>query len=392
MPQATLAQTIKAKYPGVYDDIPDAELEQRVLQKYPGEYDDFPMTQAVGVMVNGQPQSFEDYNADPAMQTAGPSPSQRFRQGFVRGATTVLDPRTYLNAAMEKRRLADLSLEDEHATRLAQEAARPSPREFAAYAKSPEGAGELIGGVITGAALGRLAPQLGARLQQVKRSGVNAAKTATAVAKTVDLGEMPIIGTTVKGAREVQKAVEAIRAARAPAATPPPVATAPPSAPAAPAPVAAPPRAMPPTPAPEPPFDAMGTRLDALHHDRALGLKSDAAIAAMQARRKRPPQQAAAPPAATPAPTSKQAIQARVKGPKTTAATTPAAEIATLDDLKLSPAEQIQGVKWMDQGVPPEEILLRILQSRELTKRTGSLTPEQAATRIRRRNETGKWD
>ena len=29
MPE-TLAQKIKAKYPGTYDDIPDAELEQRI--------------------------------------------------------------------------------------------------------------------------------------------------------------------------------------------------------------------------------------------------------------------------------------------------------------------------------------------------------------------------
>lgn len=43
MPE-TLAQKIKAKYPGVYDDIPDAELESKVLAKYPGVYDDLPRT------------------------------------------------------------------------------------------------------------------------------------------------------------------------------------------------------------------------------------------------------------------------------------------------------------------------------------------------------------
>lgn len=40
----TLAQKIKAKYPGAYDDVPDAELESRVLAKYPGVYDDVPRT------------------------------------------------------------------------------------------------------------------------------------------------------------------------------------------------------------------------------------------------------------------------------------------------------------------------------------------------------------
>lgn len=44
MPQ-TLAQTIKAKYPGQYDDMPDTELEQKILAKYP-EYGDFPRTGA----------------------------------------------------------------------------------------------------------------------------------------------------------------------------------------------------------------------------------------------------------------------------------------------------------------------------------------------------------
>lgn len=42
----TLAQMIKAKYPGVYDDMPDADLETKVKAKYPGVYDDLPTTTA----------------------------------------------------------------------------------------------------------------------------------------------------------------------------------------------------------------------------------------------------------------------------------------------------------------------------------------------------------
>ena len=42
----TLAQRIKKRYPGVYDDIEDAELERRVIAKYPGVYDDLPRTGA----------------------------------------------------------------------------------------------------------------------------------------------------------------------------------------------------------------------------------------------------------------------------------------------------------------------------------------------------------
>jgi hypothetical protein len=43
---ATLAARIRAKYPGVYDDIADIELEQRVSKKFSGVYDDIPRTEA----------------------------------------------------------------------------------------------------------------------------------------------------------------------------------------------------------------------------------------------------------------------------------------------------------------------------------------------------------
>jgi hypothetical protein len=46
MPEQTLAQRIKAKYPGTYDALPDAELEARVTKKYPGTYDHIPRSMA----------------------------------------------------------------------------------------------------------------------------------------------------------------------------------------------------------------------------------------------------------------------------------------------------------------------------------------------------------
>jgi len=36
-----LGKKVKAKYPGVYDDIPDSEVGKKVKAKYPGAYDDF---------------------------------------------------------------------------------------------------------------------------------------------------------------------------------------------------------------------------------------------------------------------------------------------------------------------------------------------------------------
>jgi len=44
MPQ-TLAQLIRAKHPGVYDDMDDLALESAVRRKYPGTYDDLPRTE-----------------------------------------------------------------------------------------------------------------------------------------------------------------------------------------------------------------------------------------------------------------------------------------------------------------------------------------------------------
>jgi hypothetical protein len=42
----TLAQLVRAKYPGVYDDLSDTDLESAVKAKHPGAYDDVPTTLA----------------------------------------------------------------------------------------------------------------------------------------------------------------------------------------------------------------------------------------------------------------------------------------------------------------------------------------------------------
>ena len=42
MADQTLAQLIKAKYPGSYDNLDDVDLEQKILAKYPGVYDKLP--------------------------------------------------------------------------------------------------------------------------------------------------------------------------------------------------------------------------------------------------------------------------------------------------------------------------------------------------------------
>lgn len=46
MSQQTLAQLVRAKYPGAYDDMSDQQLEASVTAKFPGVYDDIPKTAA----------------------------------------------------------------------------------------------------------------------------------------------------------------------------------------------------------------------------------------------------------------------------------------------------------------------------------------------------------
>jgi hypothetical protein len=70
MPDQTLAQRVRAKYPGAYDDLTDQELESKVKAKFPGAYDDLPTTPADGpsmnfATVNGQPEAApREYNPD----------------------------------------------------------------------------------------------------------------------------------------------------------------------------------------------------------------------------------------------------------------------------------------------------------------------------------------
>jgi len=80
----TLAQKIKAKYPGVYDDLSDSELEAKITAKYPGVYDDIPKTAAGAggamnfAIVNGQRVPVDDGPLDAVkgfVQNVNPIPA-----------------------------------------------------------------------------------------------------------------------------------------------------------------------------------------------------------------------------------------------------------------------------------------------------------------------------
>lgn len=63
VPQQTLAQLVRAKHPGVYDDLSDEQLDGKVRAKYPGVYDDIPLSHKAA-----RP---EDFTEKPPPQTVG---------------------------------------------------------------------------------------------------------------------------------------------------------------------------------------------------------------------------------------------------------------------------------------------------------------------------------
>src|SRR5215475_13289561 len=77
-----LGRRVKAKYPGVYDDLPDGEVGRRVKAKFPGAYDDFTDTaatpaqyqqlpvleqSALGAAISGGAESTGQYLVEPAV-------------------------------------------------------------------------------------------------------------------------------------------------------------------------------------------------------------------------------------------------------------------------------------------------------------------------------------
>jgi hypothetical protein len=103
---------------------------------------------------------------------------------------------------------------------------------------------------------------------------------------------------------------------------------------------------------------------------------------------KPPPVEVAPAPASIPdavPPPTPTAPPARAAAPTPKTANTPiegAGEMPSLEDLQLTKAEIETAVKWHENGVSPETILHRILQSRQLTAKTRTTTPDQAAIEI----------
>lgn len=92
----------------------------------------------------------------------------------------------------------------------------------------------------------------------------------------------------------------------------------------------------------------------------------------------------------SPAPTQASAVPTKApRAPRVERASASASQ--TSADFSLSPEETTQAERWMAKGVPPEEILNRILMSRKLTSATGAPTPQQMRNAVDQRNATGRW-
>lgn len=84
-PSQTLAQAVRAKYPGAYDDMDDYTLESKVLSKYP-QYSDFPRTPGP-----------EKSTAQIGQQQSGVLPWLKNLEGDIRYGTNTTGPGSFLH-------------------------------------------------------------------------------------------------------------------------------------------------------------------------------------------------------------------------------------------------------------------------------------------------------
>ena len=130
MPDQTLAQLVRAKYPGAYDKLSDQQLEAAVVAKYPGAYDSVPKTPAPSG--SAQPSS--------ALGTA-----EDVATGFAKGAAhTALDLGSAVDAVPGVKWLIDKAYGQPGISDKAFEAARQATK----YRNTAQ----TVGGVAEGAA------------------------------------------------------------------------------------------------------------------------------------------------------------------------------------------------------------------------------------------------
>ncbi len=161
MAEKTLAQRIKDKYPGAYDDIPDVDLEQRILARYPGVYDDLPRTRAQPA---GIPLGEELTRQSMQEELASRGPVERFMGGvggrFNEAALALKDLFSRLSPEEQNRLISGAQMQRGTAGALggmAADVAMTAPMFGAAGAAAPAGAlPQMAAGGLAGAVSGGL--------------------------------------------------------------------------------------------------------------------------------------------------------------------------------------------------------------------------------------------
>lgn len=192
--QQTLAQLVRAKYPGAYDDLSDQQLETSVRAKFPGVYDDLPVSGA-------KPEKPKDRQS--GLATLGD-----FVIGALKGGgETALNLGALLHKIPGVSGVVDSLYGQEGLSDAAFQVGRANTQPTNTAQRIGKGTEQfaelLVGGGAVGAATKGL--KLGARVaaEGAAGAGMNAAQGQSATAGGVMGAAGPVVGAGIRGARSL---------------------------------------------------------------------------------------------------------------------------------------------------------------------------------------------
>ena len=148
-PPTTLAQRVRATYPGVYDDLSDQDLEAKVLAKFPGVYDDLPRSAATPPAPTATPTWADRLG----LNTPTP-PGTPVRAGLKGAAAGAVDLAQGVTGAAARTLFAGEDAKDAMNRQLGIQAAAPNPQQREALTQIPTTfSGQIGRGLETGADL-----------------------------------------------------------------------------------------------------------------------------------------------------------------------------------------------------------------------------------------------
>jgi hypothetical protein len=422
MPAETLAQKIRAKFPGVYDQLDDRTLEQKVTEKYPGVYDAVPRTppaswgETAGDVVTG----FGKGAARTALMLGGVVHQ-------IPGVSAAVDamagtPGLSQNAfEVGNREMASRNTAQTvggYGETAAELALLGGPRALTAMREAPSLAGKAVAAVksVATTQLGPIAKYeiVKAALKHIGLSEGAATAIATGVVMRSGGGEKAAGPATVAQTAEAA-AVPAAEAAAVEApvvaarAAPPPVGVTP-----APSPIAAPrvppvgpvappvgPVAPPAAPmaspvVPQNPLAPITAPVTPTAGPRIVmspqRMQNELGLAARRANLKlTEPQFAEAETLMRAGKTPVEAVTTVASGPAAAAPTVVTAAGETAGKLKLNRDELNEYVRMTKSGIAPADAVMAIAKQRALQQALGTPTTSEVIRRVVDRNTTGRW-